>query len=175
MSLYLITTCPDCRERAELSTVLVCPGRYSIPLTSLLGLWFQGDGKRTYSQKCSVSPLGRLLGSALWILSPVAAYPLPTPARHGLEMWFWQSGEHGSKTWCWEVVLVWEAAAENRAAEVNLSPAKSNPSQKHLSREGWRGAVWGQEKTCGEVQMIQLFGGFVCYCFSLSQTRGQEN
>lgn len=177
MSLYLITTCPGCREGAELWAIFAWPGRYFIPLTSLLGV-VSGRRKRTVPLEgqhfISASPLGRLRGTALWIPSSIAAWRCGSnkvtsmAPRRGAEEWCWcgkllQRTEQQRQTWA-QASLTWPERSWAQMGGVGQSYLEWQCSME-LNQQcvGVR-----KKKVCeGEVQMIWLFGDLsvIAFCW----------
>lgn len=134
MSLHLITTGPGCREGAELSAVLAWPGRYSIPLTWLPGVWLQGEGRGTRSRSTALR-LGLSIGGDTGISpgGPILCRCL--------------SPSHSCKTWLGDValpkrwtrlqaVVLGGGAGVGSSCREQSSRGKSEPSQVWLKLKG---------------------------------------
>lgn len=137
---YLSTlhVCSGCRDAVALSGH-VCPGYCSIPPTSLLAAWSQGE-KLSTPWKWIILPLSLQGWEGCWDqpcgLHPLPLLPVPCPLlwvmapRCGAEM-------HTSV----------ESAVWNQEVEVSLSPARSTGSWKEPSwtKQSWAKRSWAEE------------------------------
>lgn len=130
----VLPRCPGCREGAELSTVWMWPGCYSIPRTSLPQGWFWGGekvsmplevcnfvslftGGHCWDQPCRPCPLLSL---------PV---PFPPPPRHVLVLKRWQP-------WLQDIVLKSSGGAGSTCRE-QRGGGEPGPSQAEPKEAEW--------------------------------------